>query len=254
MSRQNCCQRKTRSGAIYNIWNISDNEGCECEYHCITGPTGSQGPTGAAMTGSQGEQGPTGPIGAAMTGPQGEVGIQGTAGEQGPTGPIGAAMTGPQGDMGPQGEVGIQGTAGLMGPTGAVGFGVNAQIQKINAPQIIPSDTPVMLDQFNNVVFNNGMGLNLMAGNMTVPEDGVYNIIARVSFSANGIGSRIMTIFADTQMYAINIPGSAVADTAVVNTVFAHLAMGDMIMLQVEQNSGVNSTVNSIDLAVVRVA
>ncbi len=252
---QCCPKRKTRSGAIYNIWNISNGE-CECCECCygptgasgVTGPTGASGVTGptgpTGMTGRPGEQGSTGPTGASgVTGPTGANGEPGRPGEQGPTGP--------QGLMGPTGPQGLQGETGATGP---VGFGVSAQIQKLNVSQVIPTNTPTLVDQFNNVLFNNGMILNMLLGEIIVPQFGIYNINSHVKFSANGIGNRIVTILADTQAYPIDIPGSAVADTICLNCVFSQLNPGDAIRLMVEQTSGVNSMISDVDFSVVRVA
>lgn len=72
-----------------------------------TGPSGSQGETGA--------QGPAGP-----TGPQGLAGVNG---EIGPTGPQGLqGVTGPEGLAGPQGIQGMPGTVGPTGPPGPTGI------------------------------------------------------------------------------------------------------------------------------------
>ena len=90
----------------------------------ISGPTGSQGPTGETgapgPTGPQGlfgPQGPTGPSG--VEGVTGPTGAPGSTGLQGPTGTDGAqGATGPQG---PTGAAGSQGATGSIGPTGANG-------------------------------------------------------------------------------------------------------------------------------------
>lgn len=216
---QECIKRKTRSGAIYNVWNISDC--CDC------GGCEKVGPTGA--TGIRGEPGQIGQMG-----PTGTQGIMGEIGQMGPTG--------------------NSGETGQMGPTGPIGFGASAQIQKNQVQQVITTDTPTLIDQFNNVIFNNGMTLNLTTGQMIVPQSGIYNIIGRVSFSSNGIGNRILTIIAGSQSLSTDIPGSAVANTIVVNPVFVMLNMGDTIALQVEQTSTINCIISDIDFSAVRVA
>ncbi len=104
-----------------------------------TGPTGLQGPTGAAgAIGATGLTGPTGAVGATgltgptgvtgLTGPTGSVGATGLTGPTGAngaigaTGPTGAAGTnGTNGATGPTGVAGANGATGAQGPTGAAG-------------------------------------------------------------------------------------------------------------------------------------
>ncbi len=238
------CRRKTRSGAIYNIWNTM--ECCQC---CPEqGPTGEHGHTGAT-----GATGYTGPRGESITGPRGEAGPMGATGPMGQPGRPGESITGPMGATGSTGPMGATG-ASMTGATGPIGFGAFAQIQKINVQQVVPSSVDTVIDQFNSISFNSGMTLNMAGGQITVPDSGIYNINAHVKFAANGIGNRIVTIHADSQVYAIDIPGSAVADTIVLNSVYSQLNANDSVSLSAMQTSGVNSIISDIEFSVVRVA
>jgi hypothetical protein len=115
----------------------------------VVGPTGLQGVTGPAGTGTQGPTGPssTGPTGPSVTGPTGQsaTGVTGTTGATGPTGP--------KGDTGATGPTGPSAFTGPTGPKGDAGQGISG-----TPTQVAYYSSGGLAIGSSNFTFNDGAG------------------------------------------------------------------------------------------------
>jgi len=172
-----------------NLYNIQS-------YKTLTGPKGSQGPTGATgPVGPQGEQGQTGD-----TGPVGPQGIQGQTGDTGLTGPAGpqgeqgqTGDTGPPGPAGPQGEQGEQCQTGPTGPAGPQGEqGPQGEKGETGENEIKYADFYVLPGDNTEIAQNaaiqfpqngpmNGSSITRLSASTFQLKQGVYQISFQVS-------------------------------------------------------------------------
>ena len=152
------------------------------------GATGPQGPAGA--TGATGAVGATGATGS--SGPQGPAGLAGANGAQGPVGPAGA-----NGAIGPAGPAGPQGSVGATGPTGAAGADGAVGPQGPAGPATGPSAVEEFTPTGAVTVITNGNSAGVLP--VTLPNPGVYLILARMQVHTNAPGSSSFSFHSQLQ-------------------------------------------------------
>jgi hypothetical protein len=228
-----------------------NNIRCYCVYIGPPGPIGPQGIQGPI--GPPGIQGPIGPQG--IQGPIGPQGIQGPIGPQGIQGPIGPQ--GIQGPIGPQGIIGLTGTQGPIGLTGTQGpIGPQGQAGDIVTNQnytwgIKTNTQPVVgVNTFQNIIYTNpviidGWVYNIITGEFTCNQTGIYTVAYTVVMSAVG-GARIGSV--RSIINGVELIGTATTEdiqsssiNQIWNNIFImNITSGDIFALQFAGNSDGN--------------
>uniref|UniRef100_G3PT68 C1q domain-containing protein n=1 Tax=Gasterosteus aculeatus TaxID=69293 RepID=G3PT68_GASAC len=210
----------------------------------MEGPPGSPGPQGESGTcpasceslpGSPGQQGVPGPAGArglpGVLGPMGPKGIMGNKGDMGMPGDPG--MDGRKGDPGEQG--GVQGPMGLKGQEGSMGLmGIpgpcSPAIQSaFSASLDVSFPAPNWPVPFPRVLVNVQGDFNPFMGMYKAPINGTYVFTFNLAIMERPLK---VGLFKNFNSMVKLTEGSQQSTTSY--TVVLHLAMDDMVWLQVK--------------------